>query len=224
MKVSPLSSMRCWAIELNVEGRVFEIPALPAADWWPVLAGQDLSRVLDLIESDDLDDALLAGEVSGGAFGEALASAVEEVAGRSLHVAFVLAAVAEMHWPVVGGQLSKAGFRWDRAPLGAALDAIYLTVIEGLEEEARKRFDALLENETLTTGKRSWKARQAAMEDFSALAGPRPSGGVRSTGVPSDSARPKTRRQPRPLPPDAQSGEPMMPPGQPVGSDPLASS
>jgi hypothetical protein len=224
VKVSPLSSMRCWAIELNVEGRVSEIPALPAADWWPVLAEQDLSRVLDLIESDELDDAMLSGEVSGETLSEALTAAVEEVAGRSLHVAFVLAAVAEMQWPIVGGQLSRRGFRWDEMPLGAALDAIYLTVSEGLEEKARERFEALLANESLTSGKKSEKAQQEAMEDFSALAGPRPSGGVRSTGAPSDNARPRTRRQPRPLHPGDRSGGPMTPPGQPAGSDPSASS
>jgi hypothetical protein len=113
VKVSPLSSMRCWAIELNVEGRVSEIPALPAADWWPVLAEQDLSRVLDLIESDELDDAMLSGEVSGETLSEALTAAVEEVAGRSLHVAFVLAAVAEMQWPIRWRSTVKARF-----PLG----------------------------------------------------------------------------------------------------------
>lgn len=221
----PLAAMRCWSIELTVGDRVFEIPALTAADWWPALtSGQPIAGVLDLVESGELDELILAGEIDGEALHESLTEALEEVAGRSVHKAIVLAAVAEAHWVVIGGQLARRGFRWDQMPLAAALDAVHLTIVEGLDEKAKAQFDALLDNESLSQGKQSERTREKALDDFSAMAGPRPTGGLKSTGAPSDSARSKTRRQRQPPRPAAPSDEPMPQPGPPAGSGPAATS
>lgn len=222
MKVDPAASMRCWALEVMIGGRAYNVSALTADQWWPVLADADPGRLLDLMPESDLDDRLLAGELDLTELGESLTDAVEEATGRSLHVSIVLAQVAAMHWPVVGGALSRAGFRWDRAPIAAALDAIYLTIVEGLDEEARKRFDALLDNESLTGGGKTVRAREKAMDDFSAMAGPKPSQGVRSSGGPSGSSRPRTPTQPRPLHQNDPSAGPTEPPSPPAGSVPPA--
>jgi len=206
--VDPAASMRCWAIGLELGGRTFEVPPLPAADWWPVLIAGDPSLILDFLKSDpsdedNLDDLLLTGEIDGAELSQALIDVIEETAGRSFHVAFVLAAVAAQSWPVVGGELAKRGFRWDVMPLAAALDAIYSIVMEGIaKDEDRKKFVRLLENEALTGGKVApARDREAVVTEFETFAGPRPTGGLTATGEPSDSARPKTRtlpRQPRP--------------------------
>jgi len=205
VKVDPVASMECWAITLEIGGREYEIPALPAADWWPVLAGVNPGKILDLMPSrlgdpDDLDAQLLAGEIDGAELGSALTDAIEEVTGRSLHVAIVLAAVADHYWPAVGGEMIRRGFRWDQQPIGAALDLIHAVLINGMDDEARDKFTAMLENEALTQPGKKRGPSERVVKEFEAMAGPRPEPRPlpgRSSGAPSGSARPKTPTQPR---------------------------
>jgi hypothetical protein len=230
VEVDPLASMRCWAIELELGGRTYEVPALPAVDWWPVLVSAEISQILDFIVSTpedpfSLDDLLLEGAVTTAELTEALTDAMEEAAGRSFHAAFVLATVANTQWAAINGALAQGGFRWDEQPLGAALDAIYAVVTARLDEEALKKFLALLDNEGLTTGKRATPRQRAKVEDeFEAMAGPKPTTGVVATGAPSDSGRPRT--QPRLQRPrqGGRSDAPKRQPGPRAGSGPGASS
>lgn len=233
MEVDPVASMRCWSLGLELGGRTFDVPALPAADWWPVLVSGDLTQILDFDVSTfgDLDELLLTGEVTEAELTQALTDAVEETAGRSLHAATVLASLASMHWTTINGDLAKHGFRWDVMPLGAALDAIYLIAVNGIPEKSedgkrrpRDEFLALLENEAMTSGKPTPRQRAKLVDEFEGMAGPRPTSGVKSTGALSGSARPRTRTRPRPLRQADPSREPTRPPGQPAGSDPAASS
>ncbi|HEU4751990.1 MAG TPA: hypothetical protein VFU47_02700 [Armatimonadota bacterium] len=228
--MDPLASMRCWAIELELGGRTYEVPALPAVDWWPVLVSAEISRILDFIESNpenpfNLDDLLLEGAFTAAELTEALTDALEEAAGRSFHAAYVLATVADTQWAAINGAIVQGGFRWDEQPLGAALDAIYAVVTARLPEEALKKFLALLDNEALTAGGKATPRQRAKVQDeFEAMAGPKPTTGVVATGAPSDSARPKTRpRLQRPRQ-GGPSGAPKRQPGPPAGSDPGASS
>lgn len=229
MEVDPLASMRCWALELELGGRTFDVPALPAADWWPVLISGDLSQILDFVVSTpgdplDLDELLLTGEVTQDQLAQALTDAVEETSGRPLHAALVLASLAAMHWASINGALVLRGFRWDQQPLGAALDAIYAEVTGRLKKEQLDEFLALLENEALTSGKPTPRQRARLVDEFEGMAGPRPTSGVKSTGALSGSARPKTRTQPR----QPRQGDPSRAPTRPreplAGSDPGASS
>jgi hypothetical protein len=200
VKVDPLASMRCWAVDIELGGRIYEVPALPAADWWAVLAAPEpLGALLDLIpeETGDLEDRLLAGEISGDEMTTALTDALEEVIGRPLRAGVVLAEVARAHWPVVNGRLAQRGFRWDVMPIGAALDAIYAMVMESQDEKGRTQFEAILDPEA---HKQDVKAKaRAAFQD---LAGPRPTvrKPLRSSAAPSGDTSPKTptrRRPPR---------------------------
>lgn len=221
MKVDPLASMRCWAIDVELKGRVYEIPALPAADWWPVLVDGDVAMVLDLLMSgsdDELADRVLAGEVAHEDITGALTEAIEEAAGRSLHVATTLALAAWQTWTPVNGYLAQRGFRWDQMPLGAALDAVHAVLMELLNDEGREKFTKLLENEP---GRRD---REKMAADFETLAGPKPTAGVRSNGERSVGARPKTRQRPRPSHQADPPGSPTAPPATPERSDLPASS
>jgi hypothetical protein len=221
--------MRCWAIELELGGRTFDVPALPAADWWPVLVSGDLGQILDFVVSspDDpanLDDLLLTGRIDPGDLGEALTDAIETTAGRSLHSALVLAYVARTQWSSINGAMVTRGFRWDVQPLGAALDAIYAEVTSRLNKDDLTSFLATLENEALTKGGRKAKVSEKVVSEFEGLAGPRPTSGVKSTGAPSDNARPRTRTRPRPPRQGGPSGEPRRPRAPRAGSGPAASS
>lgn len=227
--MDPLASMRCWAIEIELGGRIFEIPALPAVDWWPVLVSGDISQILDFIESSpedpgNLDNLLLSGALSGEDLTEALTDAMEEAAGRSFHAAFVIATVAGTQWAAINGALAQRGFRWDHQPLGAALDALYAAIVVRLDKDPLDKFLALLDNEGLTRGRRRVRQRDKVRSQFETMAGPRPTTGVVATGEPSDSERPRTRPRPRPRRPAAQSGEPRRPRAPRAGSAPAASS
>lgn len=205
MEVDPAASMRCWAIELELGGRTYDVPALPASDWWPVLSSRDPSLILDLVVStpDDpanLDDYLLSGEVDQDELAQALTDALEAAAGRSLHVSIVLATVAEMHWASINGALVRRGFRWEDQPLGAALDAIYAEVAGRLDEEALGKFEALLDDESVTRPGKKRTASQKVRDEFEAMAGPRPTAGAGASAEPSGSERPRSQPQPqRPL-------------------------
>lgn len=215
MDVDPLASMRCWAVDLLIGGREYEIPALPAADWWPVLVSGDPLRVLDLaLSTDDLDEALLDGQVSGDEIGESIFDAIAEATGRSAHVAFCLVTAATHGWSVVGGELAKRGFRWDVMPIGAALDAVYVLLLENIpEKKDRERFQRLLDSDP---GRK--RDPEKIKTEFELLAGPRPTGGRTATAGQSGSARPKTQQRPR-LPRQADpSTEPTPPRARPARS------
>jgi len=208
MDVDPVASLKLWAVTLDIGGREFEIPALPAADWFPVIASGDPSEVLDLLRSspedgDSLDDLLLSAEVDSAELKAALVEAVEQVAGRSFHATLVLATVATTHWSMINGQLAQHGFRWDVMPIAAALDAIYMLVAGNLDKDAREKFVRLLDNEALTTGKRRAPDRGKITAEFESLAGPKPTGGLTATGAPSDSERPRTLQRLQPHRQDA---------------------
>jgi hypothetical protein len=227
--VDPLASMRCWAVEIELGGRVFEIPALPAVEWWPVLASGDVSQILDFIVSspddpDNVDELILSGAVTGEELTQALTDAIEETAGRSLHAAFVLTIVASNQWAVVGGALAQTGFRWDEQPLGAALDAIYEILTSRMEKDNLDKFLALLDNEALTRGKPTARQRAKVRDEFESMAGPRPTTGVVATGELSGSERPRTRPRPQPRRQGGRSASPRTPRAGRAGSGRRASS
>lgn len=222
MNVDPVASLRCWEIEVYLEGRTIIVPALPAADWWPVLTQADPVAVLDIVmsTSGDLDELLLSGQVTLEELGDALTDAVEQAAGRSFWAACLLAEIATRSWPAINGELASHGFRWDVAPLGAALDAVYATIRSNITEQAKlDQFHALLDRPVTIAGGRVQVDQDKAMAEFEAVAGPKPSAapagvvvskggktprsGVsaqteRSNAEPSGSELPKTRRPRRP--------------------------
>lgn len=235
MDVDPLASMRCWAITVRLGGKEFEIPALPAVDWWPVLVSVNPRRVLDLLKSTDdadLDGMLLDGELSSAEIGEAVTDAIEEATGRSLHASFVLALAAEGNWANIGGALSLKGFRWDVLPIGAALDAIYAVIMGGLDEDGRTKFTEILENEALTQPGKKRTPSERVMTEFEAMAGPRPAPSVpgqgpapqQSSAEPSGSAPPRTRSPLQQRPQGGRSGVPKRQRAPRARSGPAASS
>lgn len=205
--------MQCWQVELELGGRTYTVPALPAVDWWPILIDLDLMAILDLTDTSALDDQLLDGEVTNEDLGTVLKDALEEVTGRSMHVAYVLAVTAEQNWMRINGKLAQSGFRWDEMPLAAALDAVYAATLDLFQkQEDLDKFLAILDNDSLTAPGKKRTASAKIKDEFETMAGPRPTGGVRSSGEPSGSARPRTRSQPRPRRRAGPSGEPTPQP------------
>lgn len=215
--IDPLASMRCWAIDVELGGRTFEVPALPAVYWWPVLISGDVYQVLDLIgdSQDDIDEMILGGGLKTDDLRTSLIDAVEEAAGRSFYSSVVLASVARTQWAVVNGELVQSGFRWDEQPLGAALDALYAVIINRLEGDTRSEFLRLLDSGGPGNSRPD---RTGVVSEFESMAGPRPSTGVVATGARSGSGRPRTRPRRPPRLPGARSAGPTTPPGPPSES------
>jgi hypothetical protein len=227
MDVDPLASMRCWGLEIELGGRVYDIPALPAVEWWPVIVSGSPSLILDMIESDpsdplNIDDLLLTGKLSEEDMTTALLDAVEEVAGRTLHASFVLATVATSQWASINGAMARKGFRWEDQPLGAALDALYAEITSRLDKDTLPKFLAMLDNEGLTTGTRRGRSSGRVVSEFESMAGPKPTSGLVATGEQSGSARPKTRTRPRPPRPADPSSAPRPRRAPRAGSGPAA--
>jgi hypothetical protein len=229
VNVDPLASMRCWAISVELGGREFELPPLPAVDWWPVITTGDITGVLDLLKSADtgspadLDTMILDGEVTGAELSSVMADALQEATGRTVHASFVLATLATSAWPTIGGQLALSGFRWDVAPIGAALDAIYSVIVGGLEEKNREKFLAMLENDSLSQAGKKRAPSQRVVEEFESMAGPRPAPAPlpgKASGAPSDSPRTRTPRQPRQPRQGGRSVAPKPQPSPPSQSGP----
>jgi hypothetical protein len=232
-EVDPEASLALWELDVELGGRHFTVPALPASDWFPILLSGDVGRILDMMVStgggDPIDplDLLLEGKLAEGELAERCIDAFEEVAGRPFGVAFILAYSATQRWATVNGRLVLAGFDWTERPLGAALDAIYAVFTENANEEGRTKFDAFLET-PINTGPKG-KVRKVDAErmeaGFVGIAGPKPTTGVaRASGAPSDNARSRTRTQPQQPHPGAGSAEPKRPRGQRARSGPAASS
>lgn len=188
--------MRIWAVEFELGGRTFEVPALPAADWLLMLMNGDLLDVLDMGDLSAVDEMILGGEVTPEEVGKALTSVIEQATGRSFHASLILAQVAKMQWPVIGGELARRGMRLDQVSIGAALDAIYVTILDRLKPEAAEKFQALLDSEVSPGGKIR-PNRAKAMADFEEMAGPKPPP-VKATAGLSGGGRPRTRPRPRP--------------------------
>lgn len=197
MDVDPAASLRIWAVEFDLGGRTFEVPALPAADWLPLLLEGDPLAVLDLGDLGEIDEMILGEEITSEELGQAMTLVIEQATGRSFHAALVLAQVARLQWPVIGGDLARRGMCWDLVSIAAALDAIHVTILAFLKPEAAEKFQALLDNEVSPEGKVK-PNRAKALADFEAMAGPKPPP-VKATAARSGGGRPKT--QPRRRPP-----------------------
>ncbi len=208
--------MRCWAATTELGGRGFEAPALSAADWWPVLVGADLDAFLDMfVSGPDLDVMLLDGTITRADLSQAFTDAIEAATGRSFHASFVLATVATLQWPAIGGQLAREGFRWDERPIAAALDAIHSIVVNGLEDKKRDEFLALLENDTLTQPGKKRTPSKRVIDEFESMAGPRPAptpSRAKANGGQSGSRPPRTQTRPRRPRRGGRSGGPTPPP------------
>lgn len=204
MDVDPLASMCCWPAEVDIGGQTYQIPALPAARWWPALAEADLFRVLELIpDGAEIEDRLFSGSLTSDDLAQSLTDVIEEMTGRPLMPSMLLAGAAAGHWPVIGGSLARSGFRWDVMPIGAALDAIYSVITENMDEKKLAEFNTLLSRPAPGPDGKRRIDRRKAVADMEQFAGPMPTIGVLiATGEQSGDTLPRTqqRSQPRRLP------------------------
>jgi hypothetical protein len=212
LQFDPLASMRIWAVEYDVGRHLARIPPTCAADWMPCLMRMDIMGVLELVEGEDFDDAILDGDVTTAQAREAAVKLLESAAGRPCWTTMALVSLAVRYWGVVGADLMRVSVKFDQISLSAALDAIYGTLTKGLDDKAKARLDNTLERAPL---------------DFMLAIGqtPPPAPGPRRPVKPLPAiaeqyvrVRPKTvLRRPQDRQP-SPSEPPTAPPATPVGS------
>lgn len=211
MNVDPSAGMRCWAVTVEIGGRAYTIPPLPAVDWWPLLAeGATAETMIEMLPpGHDLDDRLLDEASISGELRDAFSDALEEVCGRTIAEAQAIAGVALAAWTWVGGKLALSGFRWDVMPIAAALDAIHTLLMTESNEDFRKQYEKLLAG----AAPKKHLDRAAALSEFEAAAGPRPTAVPLATGGPSGDSLARTRQPPQPPRRRDRSTAPTPPPG-----------
>lgn len=142
----PVSSLQPWPVELELAGKVYTFPALPAVDWLSVLMADpvDPDRILlDLcpgghepLFDEDLDQELL---------GTALLDVIEQVAGRKWWIALRLIGVVRANWNVLGAEMFYRHINPATLSLSAWLDVMLVITIRAMDPKDVAMFTSRLE-------------------------------------------------------------------------------
>lgn len=210
MKVDIRASLRLWDIDLYLDGRVFPIPAMPAADWLDLLA-DDFNPLAILRLVDDKSIGMV--DVSDTDLVYACLDVIGEASGRHGMVAVALVQAAAERWDIVGPDLAVLDL--ENVPFGRALDLILKSLLTHAKDEQAinqivQYFDSLETSGTMD-------APGLVLPGLGRRPHPSP---VPATAEPYVTSRPKTL--PRPIERAGRSPEPTPPPAIPVGSGRLA--
>ena len=143
--LDPTESLCPWPVVFTVQGREYEIPALPAAQWLRVLMTEDATvedvflelvpeGIQLLLEDDDSwDMAALAQDI------------IELASGRRWYIAMRLITVMRANWNVVGATMLMKGVDANTLSLSGWLDVALLMVLQHMEQKDVAMFVAQLE-------------------------------------------------------------------------------
>lgn len=150
--VDPTSSIVPFELIVSLGGEEYRVRAAYAAEWLGVLLSQDDLDLGDVLpgmltdeDQDRMTDAAWDGVISEKEIHEAALEVITEVSGRdwwwTLHLLWSVAGA----WLVVYGRMVAAGIDPTRIPLGAFLDAMYMTSVQNMDKQQRSEFDRMLE-------------------------------------------------------------------------------
>lgn len=146
----PIWSLKQWPVLVQMGGEEYTIPALPAADWLPVLMTDDFDPEAVfpglLIESDQalVEDHLHHGILALEDVHHVSLEIVSTVAGRPWWVALRLIHAAVRSWDALGGDLVRKADA-SVLSLSAWLDVLFLLVVRGIDDANRTMFLLKLE-------------------------------------------------------------------------------
>lgn len=142
----PVWSLKPWPVELELAGRVWEFPAVPAVDWLAILMDPepDLDRLLldlcpegmallfdETIEPDDLYGSLLL--------------LIEQVTSRRWWIALRLIGVVRTNWNTLGMELMESGIDATKLSISAWLDAALVITLRCMDPKETTLFVSRLE-------------------------------------------------------------------------------
>jgi hypothetical protein len=140
-----LAALKCWPVVVEVGGREYTIPAVPAAEWFLSILGDKplpiVPGMLPTEQEDELADRIAYGDVELREVVQVSREALEVASGWRWWEADRLIRSAGEQWKVVGGKLAQAGVDLHREPLGAVLNTIYTLAVANLDEQARQKLD-----------------------------------------------------------------------------------
>ncbi|HEX5199330.1 MAG TPA: hypothetical protein VFW27_05260 [Actinoplanes sp.] len=179
MAADALAALKIWALEVELAGETFTVPARPAADWF--LAILDEEAVLPLIpgmmgaEAEDrIGEMLLDEEIDTDLIVTRSRELLTAAAGRPWWEADRLIRSSAASWHIIGGELTRLGVDLEKVSLAAALNAIYVICVRTMDEKERNKFDIDLRLPPI--GVEGVKAedmydQRAAQDAFAALMG-----------------------------------------------------
>lgn len=140
-----LAALKCWPITVELAGREFTIPPVPAAGWFLAILGEKpLPIIPGMLESGDeeaLADLIVDGLVDLRELVVASRDALELASGWRWWEADRLIRSAGAQWKVIGGTLVQHGVDLNVQPLGAVLNVLYTLAAQGLDDQKRQALD-----------------------------------------------------------------------------------
>lgn len=146
MAADALAALKIWALDVELGGETFTVPALPASDWFIAVLRDDVALPLipGLMEGDAEDrisDQLLDGDIDIDLIVTRSRELLTEAAGRPWWEADRLIRSSGASWHIIGGELTRLGVKLEEVSLAAALNAIYVICTRTMDEKERNKFD-----------------------------------------------------------------------------------
>lgn len=175
MRFDAEASMRCWGVVLNIGGRDYAIPPLPAGPWLTAITTPSYRAVVPGLirglSTDDLIDALVARRVTVADLDQAARDAIAEISGMKWWSATRLAAWLVGNWHTLGSAVLSRGLDMQTAPLGAVLVVTYRVILENCkDEQERQKVDIELDMVPRGVAVEEMFDQRAAAAAFMALA------------------------------------------------------
>lgn len=145
MAADALAALRIWALEVELGGETFVVPAQPAADWFvAILEDTPLPLIPGMMDGDAEErvaDMLLDDAVTVELIAVRSRELLTAAAGRPWWEADRLIRSSAASWHIIGGELTRLGVDLGAVSLAAALNAIYVVCVRTMDEKERNKFD-----------------------------------------------------------------------------------
>lgn len=170
MEINGIAALRCWPIDLDIEGVQHRIPPRPAADWIVAITGSWTDIVPGLVDSTDLDltDRIARGEVTFAQLATAAKDAVAAAAGMPWWAAVRLIG-AGVNQASAAGELALDAVNAEQISLAAWCSAVYQALCRNADEKQCAKLDRqLLETPEGVTAEERYD-EEAAADAFEAM-------------------------------------------------------
>lgn len=146
MATDALASLRIWALDVELGGETFVVPARPAVDWFVAILDEDVPMplipgMMGPAAEDRIGEMLLDGDIDVDLITTRSREVLTAAAGRSWWEADRLIRSSAASWHIIGGELTRLGVDLGTVSLGAALNAIYVVCVRTMDEKERNKFD-----------------------------------------------------------------------------------
>ena len=141
MTPDPLPVLRIWGVRVTLDGVVYEIPKLSAADWIEaILAGEVVPALLGPAVADRITLDRVKGKLDDTTVRTATRQAMADAAGRNWWEVYRLVKLGEQAPDMILGGLVRDGFDFEARPIGAYCAAVVSLITEHMDKKDREKF------------------------------------------------------------------------------------